>query len=129
MSTHCPISKYATIYRAIGYSRYTYKCILWSGLLFHSFRSPLVVPTCAVLYWSIQKLQLVGPSSWNQLPLRGAVAFRWCKCSVPSVRKVASSNPCTSRHVGTFGKSFTCSCLYDVMRRPAWLPCSYIRLL
>ena|SRR6218665_145321 len=30
----------------------------------------------------------------------------------------------SSRHVGTLGKSFTRSCLYDVMWRPAWLPCS-----
>jgi len=28
-----------------------------------------------------------------------------------------------SRHAGTLGKSFTSSCLYDVMWRPAWLPC------
>ena len=26
-------------------------------------------------------------------------------------------------HVGTLGKSFISSCLYDVMWRPTWLPC------
>ena len=30
----------------------------------------------------------------------------------------------SSRHVGTLGKFFTRSCLYDVMWCPAWLPCS-----
>ena len=40
------------------------------------------------------------------------------RCSVPSVRKVTGSNP-NSRHIGTLGKSFTRSSLYDVM----WLPC------
>jgi len=29
----------------------------------------------------------------------------------------------SSRHVGTLGKFFTRSCLYDVMWRPTWLPC------
>ena len=29
----------------------------------------------------------------------------------------------SSRHTGTVGKAFTRSCLYDVMWRPAWLPC------
>ena len=31
--------------------------------------------------------------------------------------------PHSSRHVGTLGMSFTHSCLYNVMWRPAWLPC------
>ena len=44
-------------------------------------------------------------NSWH----RGMVAHWWS-----SVRKVAGSNP-TSRHVGALGKSFTRSCLYDVM--------------
>ena len=30
----------------------------------------------------------------------------------------------SSRHIGTLGKSFTRSCLYDVMWRPAWLSCN-----
>src|SRR6218665_65238 len=31
--------------------------------------------------------------------------------------------PHSSRHVGTLGKSFTRSCLYNAMLCPAWLPC------
>jgi len=48
----------------------------------------------------------------------------WWRCgsvigSVPWVRKVAGS----SRLVWTLGKSFTSSCIYNMMWRPAWLPC------
>jgi len=35
----------------------------------------------------------------------------------------------SSRDGGTLGKSFTRSCLYDVMWLPVWLPCVQIRLL
>src|SRR6218665_3767950 len=53
-------------------------------------------------------------------PTRDVVAHWWC--SVPSAQKVTDSNP-TSRHLGTLGKSFTRSCLYDVMWCQASLHC------
>jgi len=36
--------------------------------------------------------------------------------------KSARFEPHSSRHVGTLGKVFTSSCLYNAMWRPAWLP-------
>ena len=42
--------------------------------------------------------------------------------------QVVCSKP-TSRHVGTLGKSFTHSCLYDMMWHPAWLPWGEIQLM
>ena len=45
-----------------------------------------------------------------------------------SVRKFAGLTlPLAPRiHVGTMGKSFTRCCLYDMIRRPVWLPCKSI---
>src|SRR6218665_2303019 len=58
------------------------------------------------------------------IPL-SVVSLRWC-----SARKGRLFEP-ISRHVGSWVKSFTRSCLYRhagrrirSMRRPAWLPCS-----
>ena len=54
------------------------------------------------------------PSKSDSNLTRGVVVFgvedRWFKSH-------------SSHHLGTLVKSFTHSCLYDVMLDPAWLPC------
>src|SRR6218665_1012352 len=47
--------------------------------------------------------------------------------SVPSVWRVAGSNPTLA--TTSLWMFFTHSYLYNVMRRPPWLSCGYIRLL
>ena len=51
--------------------------------------------------------------------LRGALSPATVK--EKCLKKLAETT--YSRHVVTLGKSFTCSCLYDVMWLPVELPC------
>src|SRR6218665_581370 len=43
--------------------------------------------------------------------------------SLSSLKPQLLVEPHSSHHVGTWSKSFTRCCLYNMMWRPAWLPC------